>query len=452
MNIAGRNDWSGLLDESQNSYFYPGVGLSFIATKAFPSIKNNTLNYAKLYASYTGTGNTGPVGAYHIDETGSPAAGFPFGDLASYVVNQNPTYKFIKPERNYTREFGLNLGFFNDRLTFDGQYYYTVTEDMITNATASSTSGLNTAVLNVGELYNTGINLDLGFKAIKPSEEGGFGWSGKVNFSTYKTVVEEVAPGIDEVNILDGTTVNGASVGIFAMKGEEFPAIKGVGYQRDDQGRIILNPVSGNPLYTSEYIHFGKTTPDYILGFTNAFTYKGLTLTAVCDYRSGGKFYSGVMGQLAWTGNLIESAENGRAGGFIMPNSSFDSDGDGVYEENTSLVTGGNSYASYQNYFGNDYNNNNVENNILDATAFKVREISLSYALPSRFLNNTGITALSFGVNARNVFMWLPKENKYYADPESSYTTDTYGNGLGYTVAGLYPPSRTYGFSLNLTF
>ena len=449
LNITGRNDWSSLLDESANSYFYPGVGLSFIPTKAFPGLKSDILNYVKLYASYTGTGNSTAVAPYAISETGSIPSGFPFGDLPSFVVNQTPTYRFIQPERNYTRDFGISLGFFKDRLTFDGQYYYTETKDLITRATASSTSGLSNALLNVGELHNTGFNLDLGFTPIKAKESGMFEWSGKINLSKYKTVVDEIAPGQDEVNLYTDAS---QPVGVFAVKGEEFPMLKGVGYLRDDQGRVILNATTGNPEYTSEFINFGKTTPDYVLGMTNMFSYKGVTLKTVFDYRSGGVFFSGVRNQLAWTGNLVESAENGRAGGFIFPNSSYDSNGDGVYEANTTLVTGGTSYASYQNFFTNDNNGNNAEPNVLDGTALKLREVSLSYTFPKSVIDNLGLSNLSLGINGRNLFMWLPKENKYYADPETSDTSGGNQNALGFTSAGQYPMTRTYGFTLNLTF
>jgi TonB-linked SusC/RagA family outer membrane protein len=449
LNLTARNDWSSLLDKSNNSYFYPGVGLSFIPTKAFPSIKGKVLHYAKLYTSYTGTGNSTAVSIYGIDAVGSVASGFPFGDLSSYVVNQNPTYAFIKPERNYTKDIGVSLGFFNDRLTLDGQYYYTQTKDLITRATASATSGLSSALLNVGELHNTGFNLDLGFTAIKAKETGDFGWNTKVNLSHYLTIVDKVAPGQKEVNLLQGG--NNGDTGIFAIEGQPFPSIKAIGYQRDEQGRVKL-AANGNPLYSSELINFGRTTPDYVLGLTNIFAYKGVTLKTVFDYRTGGKFYSAVKGQLAWTGNLVESAENGRTGGFIFPNSVVDTNGDGIFEPNTNVVTGGNSYNSYQTYFSNDNYNNNAENSILDGTAFKVREVALSYTFPKKLVENMGITNLTLGVNGRNLFLWLPKENKYYTDPESSNTSAGNSNAFGITTVGQYPLTRTYGFTLNLTF
>ncbi|AWM14280.1 SusC/RagA family TonB-linked outer membrane protein [Flavobacterium sediminis] len=394
LNITGRNDWSSVLDPSNNSYFYPGAGLSFIPTKAFENIKGDILNYAKVYGSFTATGNSSAVSTYGVDEIGVVPSGFPYGDLSSYIANTSPTYKYIKPERNYTRDFGLSLGFFKDRLTLDGQYYYTETKDLITRATASSTSGLTSSLQNIGELHTTGFNIDLGYTPIKAKEEGDFEWTGKVNFSTYKTIIDKVSDGANEVNL---ATINDLA-GVFAVEGEEFPTIKGIGYLRDDAGNVIVDATSGNPLYTSEFKKFGTSTPDFTIGFTNSFAYKGVKLTAVCDYRSGGVFYSGSMYQLAWTGNLIESAENGRAGGFIFPNSVYeDPNNPGQYIENTNVVTGGNSYATYQTYFSNDYAFNNAENNILDATAVKVREIALSYTLPSKLLKNSGISSVTMG-------------------------------------------------------
>ncbi|MGV7107668.1 SusC/RagA family TonB-linked outer membrane protein [Flavobacterium sp. U410] len=449
LNIAGRNDWSSKLSKDNNSYFYPGAGLSFIPTKAF-DLSGGVLNYAKVYGSYTGTGNSSAVGTYAIDPITSIPAGFPFGAISSYATQQNPTTPNIKPERNYTKDFGVSLGFFNNRLTLDGQYYYTTTKDLITRATASRTSGIQTAFMNIGELHNSGINIDLGYTPIK-GKDGSFEWTGKANFMTYKTIVDKVTDDSDEVGILfaSATLVN-----IYATKGEEYPLIKGTAYQRDDQGRVIVDPVSGNPLKTSDFVNLGVATPDFIIGLSNSFSYKGVKLTAVGDFRYGGKFFSETKYQLAWTGNLVESAENGRSGGFIFPNSVVDTNGDGVYESNTSVITGGTSYSSYINYWGTSSGYSGVaENFVLDGTAVKLREVALSYTLPEKLLKGTGLASATFGVNAKNVFMWLPKENKYYSDPETNYNdTGAAYQAAGYASTSQYPATRTYGFTLNLTF
>ena len=147
---------------------------------------------------------------------------------------------------------------------------------------------------------------------------------------------------------------------------------------------------------------------------------------------------------------MIESAENGRAGGFIYPNSVYES-APGVYTQNTNIVTGGNSYTSYQTYFSDEYRATG-ENFVIDATAFKVRELALNYSLPKTYIEKTGLSELSFGVNARNPFMVLPKGNRNYADPETAGNAGPNGNGAGIATIGQYPNTRTFGFTINAKF
>ena len=64
-------------------------------------------------------------------------------------------------------------------------------------------------------------------------------------------------------------------------------------------------------------------------------------------------------------------------------------------------------------------------------------------------LKNTFLNTLSIGLNARNVFMILPKENRNYTDPEFSFSSD---NNVGLSTGAQAPPTRTYGFNVNITF
>ena len=104
--------------------------------------------------------------------------------------------------------------------------------------------------------------------------------------------------------------------------------------------------------------------------------------------------------------------------------------------------------SGHEDYFSNEYRDVS-ENFVLDATAFKVRELSLSYSLNQKALDAIGFSSVRVGVNARNPFVVLPKENRGYADPEFSNTT---GNAQGLSVSGQYPATRSYGLSVNLTF
>ncbi|MBP2283184.1 TonB-linked SusC/RagA family outer membrane protein [Flavobacterium sp. CG_23.5] len=445
LNATARYDKSSTVADG---VFYPSVGVSFVPTRAFENLKGDVLNYVKLSASFTKLGNTTSVNPYATNATGVSAAGFPFGDLVGFGFNQAPTSANIKPEFYTTKEAGVNLGFFGDRVTLDGTYYITDTSDLITRATASTPSGFVNSLQNVGDLQNKGYEIDLGLNPFRNAN--GFNWNIKANYSSYKTVVKALSNGVNSVNLQSNTFI-----GVFAEVGEEFPLIKGTAYERDPQGHIIVNS-NGVPLKTTDFKKLGKSTPDYIIGFSNTFSYKGLSLTAVADYRAGHSIYSEAYATMAFAGYTLESASQPRETGYIVPNS-VQQTTPGVFTTNATptfnTTYGGGTYRGALDYFSGQYNRTG-EAMLLDASAVKIKELSLSYDLPSKLLKNTGLTSFKFGVNARDPFIFFINngngiKNQGYTDPEASNTT---GNGLGISNVGQYPTTKTYGASINLTF
>lgn len=446
LNLTGRNDVISTLPKDNNSYFYPSAGLSFIPTKAFDGIKGDILNYAKISANYTKVGRA-DIDPYVLEQSYNTAGGFPL-NVPSFLQSTAITDPNLKPEFFTTTELNVGLGFFNDRLTIDAAAYKSENKDLITSVAPSYASGLTSSRINIGKAETKGFEIDLGFTPIRTEN---FKWENKLSYSTSKMTVLKVTDQTNSVPINTGYAAANSSstynVGIYAEEGEEFPLIKGTAYVRDDQGRVIVDPETGMPEYSLDYKKLGKATPDYILGYNTSFEYKGIRLAAVLDYRTGHQFFSQAKSVISTFGYLVESAEGGRSG-FIYPNSVTDTNNDGVYEENTSVVTGGNTYTSFQEYYATNYNEV-AENFVLDATAFKVRELALSYNFNQKLLKGTGLQTLNLGVNARNPLTVLPKANRGYADPESSVTN---GNGSGFAYIGSYPTIATYGFSLNLTF
>ena len=439
LSATGRNDWTSVLANQNNSFFYPSVGFSFVPTKAFSGLKSDVLQYAKLSGNIARVGNAS-VGTYAVNSTLNQTSGFAFGDLNSFSVDSTVTDPNLVNEFIDSKELGLNLSFFKgDRVTLGLAYYVTNNKDLITNVTPSLTSGLSGSTVNVGETETTGYEIDLGLTPFRGKD---FRWDVNINLASDETIVKKVSDNTDEVSLGNG----GSSVGIFATVGEKFPLIKGTGYQRDPQGRVLIDPVSGNPLKTDEFINLGVANPDYVVGLSTSLTYKGFRLAGVFDYRTGHQFWAGTKDWLSWSGHLVESAENGRRG-FVFPNSAVETS-PGVYAANTNVITGGTTYANYLDYFSNEYRDV-AENFVIDATAFKVRELSLSYSFNKKVLDAIGFSDFRVGVNARNPFVVLPKENRGYADPEFSNTS---GNAQGLSVTGQYPATRTFGFSVNVSF
>ncbi|CAM1345028.1 SusC/RagA family TonB-linked outer membrane protein [Tenacibaculum amylolyticum] len=429
LNITARNDWNSVLPKANRSFFYPSVGVAFIPTKAIENLKSKFLHKIKVSASYVRTGNAAALAAHEVIPTAPQAPGYPYFLNAnnSFVLERDNVDPNIKNEFITNFEGNINLELLNirgPRITLDASYTSGKNSDQLLNITNSSATGFYTTLTNIGETTSTSLELDLGFTPLKTEN---FEFNGRVGFSTYKTVVNKVT---DDSNIV--TLTNGLS----AVEGEEFPVIRGTAYSRDDKGRVILDS-NGNPIRSSELKVLGKTTPDYILNFAASFRYKRIRLNAVADYRTGHVFYSGIRKQLSYQGRTIQSTSNNRLP-FLFPNSTVQ----GTGTDNTTVLTTAANAEGAMRYYQNNYDFFD-ENFITDATAFKLREVSLSYDLPEKIVSSLGLTKFNVGASGRNLLILLPDENKDYNDPE-------FGNGIGdYSFT---PPTRFYTLNVNVAF
>ncbi|MDN3691360.1 hypothetical protein QWZ06_03325 [Chryseobacterium tructae] len=210
----------------------------------------------------------------------------------------------------------------------------------------------------------------------------------------------------------------------------------------------------------------GKVNPDYVLGFSTSFRYKGFRLSGTADYRTGNSFLSITKQLLGFTGALEKSADYDRSQGYVVPNSvqNVGTAANPVYVTNTTAALGPN-YTSASTYFSaNGYYNAIGEEFVVDGTAFKIREIALSYTLPKSVLANTFLTNLTFGVYARNPFAWYAKSNRNFADPETASNSGAPNqrpgqalgvggpNAYGIAYTGQYPTTRTFGVSMSASF
>jgi TonB-linked SusC/RagA family outer membrane protein len=471
-NFTGRYEGNSVASIGNQFYFYPSAGLSYIATKAISKLKDQTtMSNLKAYVNYSVIGSLDPVGAYDILDLAVGATGFPFPATGNSYQNQTSiTDPNIKPETYTTFEGGLNFGFLNDRLTLDLAAYQTTTEDLITNASVSFTTGDAFQKTNAGKLKAIGYEVDLGFTPIKTEN---FNWTGRFSYFANETKVIDAGESTKVVLTTTADSQSQINADVSGVEGQSFPYITGTDWARDASGNVIVDS-QGRPSPDSTFKNLAQATPKYILGFTNTFNYKGLGLSFTMDYRTGHYFLSQTKYNLTWNGHLVESAEFDRNVGFIYPGSVIDDPSTAVvgdYIPNTSVLTGGFSSLTgnanrTQAFYGQA--SNLGAHNLVDATAFKVREISLSYSISKKLLDKTGFETLKFSVNARNPFIILAKENRGYADPEASNQvnsstsnasrtptgtlTNTSRNGLGFIGDAQYPSTRTFGFSINTTF
>jgi TonB-linked SusC/RagA family outer membrane protein len=441
VHLSGRNDWTSLLGKNNRSFFYPGVDVSLVLTEAIPSMKELTfLNFAKIRGAATkvGTINANP---YALQTTFNPG-NFPYGSLAGFSVGNTLPDPNLSPEFTNSYEIGGEFGFLNNRVNLELAYYIQKTTGQTLYTSTSQATGYSTALINTGTLENSGFELDLKTTPVKLAN--GFQWDMNVNFSQVDNKVVELFQGINELNLSNFYGLTGdASLGqIFATVGEQYPTVKVLAYKRDPAGRIIVNSETGYPSLAPGLKTIGQTNPKYRLGLTTSLKYKGFGLNAVAEYRAGNYIYHGLASTMWFTGVAEATAAYGRER-FVMPNSVI-ANADGSYTPNTNVTVkdgGLGAWDSNLRRYG--------ENFVTSAAFWKLRELALSYNVPNKFLSTTKfIKSASFGLVGRNLITLLPKEN-LYTDPEFANTTT---NAVGLNNFNQTPPTRTYGFTVNLGF
>jgi len=440
-----RNDRDSRLVSTANSFYYPSVKVAFVPTDAIPGLKNNdVLNYLKVFADLSQVGNV-TVDPYSINNTYSLVSGFPFGSLdglASGATNYPPG---LKPETIDEFEIGANFGFFHDRVSFNADYYNQRSKNQTLNISTSPTTGYSNTVINAGEIQSTGEEFSTSI-IVLPRSSHTIGWTVGGNLAINDSKVVSLLPGVNQVLLQNEYNTNGQSIGgIYAVKGEAYPQLKVTDYLRDPQGQVIVNPANGLPQANPNLVDEGRTTPKYNLGLNTTVSYKFVTLNIQAEYRTGGVIYNGLGSYMDFGGSSAVSASAGRQI-FIYPNSVLQSGtaAQPVYTPNTSVPVykgGYDFWASTPVNTGSPY--------VSSSAFWKIREVSLTFDLSSFVKQSKVIKGLSFGLDARNLFTFLPKSEQW-GDPELSDAGT--GNGIGGSGSFELPSTRIFGGKLQVTF
>jgi TonB-linked SusC/RagA family outer membrane protein len=428
LHLTGRNDWDSRLAKENRSYFYPEADASFVFTEL---LKNNGpawLSYGKVHIAVSQVGQVN-ISPYSLVTAFNTGGGFPYGSTPGYSIQNTFANPDLKPEKNLEREVGIELGFLKDRITFSANAYQSNAKDQTIPVSISWATGYNSANVNSGEMQNKGIELDL---KVTPVLTKDIRWDISANFAYNENKVVNIGFGLDEIGIGGNTYIE---------IGQPYGIIKGSDWNRDPEGRIIVDSKTGFPTLNATPQFFGTAYAPRSAGINTTFSYKGLTLGVVAEGRFGAVINNDLGGDLDFTGVSWYSAQAGRQA-FVLPNSSY-LVGD-KYVPNTDItVTDGNNgfWASAWNSAVSPYVNS--------ADFWKLREISLTYTLPQTLVTKTHfIKEASIGVVGRNLATWRAKQN-VWSDPEYSNTS---GNGLGTTDINQTPPSRFYGGTITLTF
>ncbi|AWH86886.1 SusC/RagA family TonB-linked outer membrane protein [Flavobacterium album] len=436
-----RNDWFSSLPVANRSKLYAGGNASWVFTRTFSGI-DKVLNYGKLRVGYASVGvGTDPYQVFAVNTQTNVNMGFgsvifPINGINAYGIGNRMANLNLKPEVKTELEFGTELSFFNNFLTIDATYFDAKTKNQILALPLAPSTGYTSQQANIGTLRTKGFEGLVTINWLKSNE--GFNWSSSVNYAKYNTVLEELDPRIDQVNLGGLSTYE-----YIAKQGQPVGLIRGYVPETDTNGNVVVD-ANGVPVAASTKQVYGDSQYDYTMGITNNFSWKGISLDFTFDIRQGGLMYSRTADITRFTGNSITTVYNDRQP-FVVPNSvvkNVADDGTVTYSPNTTPIDS----EHMDDYYRADAN---ARANVISKSFVKLREVVLSYRFPSKLLEKTQIQSLSFSVIGRNLFLWTPKENQFI-DPEVS----TFGNDLAgqFGEFSANPSTRSIGFSLKASF
>jgi TonB-linked SusC/RagA family outer membrane protein len=415
LDLTARNDWSSALPEANRSYFYPSIGLSGIISDMVELPDWVTYGKARITYASSGFGGTQYLDrVYYSVGTGGSISRSDIRSLGDY-----------KPELTHSVEFGLDWRFLQNRAGFDITYYNTRTKDQLLLIGVPLFTLASQKYINAGLIKNRGIEITADYSPVKTNN---FTWTVAGNYAKNVNKVEKLT---DE----NKSVIIGAGDAVYLIKVDEGSSYGDVyvrGWQRDDQGRRLVED-DGSPTLTDGTNAFvGNYNPDFMAGLSNTFKYKAFSLSFLIDHRQGGVVISGTQALIDADGHSKASLQ-GREGGIVL---------DGVTHDGGKNTTP----IAAQDYFGLIGGRYPIaEFYSYAATNTRLRELVLTYSLPKTLLDKTKfIKRADVSIVGRNLFFF---HKDAPIDPE--ITRGVNGGGLEYAQL---PSTRNYGINLNVSF
>jgi TonB-linked SusC/RagA family outer membrane protein len=423
LNITGRNDWSSTLPESNRSFFYPGVSLSYVFTEMH-KLNNRWISYGKLRLSASQVGKDAPP--YKNGPYFNAATGFPFGSVPGFVLDRELSDPNLKPEKTTAYEAGLELRLLNSRIGIDVTYYVQNSKDQIIRVPVSSPSGYDIYTTNAGEIQNKGIEMVLNGVIIRNND---LKWEALINWSTNDSRVKAIREGINEIvfngfeRITNKLVVGGSAGDLYGRK-----------FKRHSNGQLLISAL-GFPEIDQTFVKVGNAFPDWIGSIGSTVTYKGFSLSALLEYRQGGDVHD-VSIRNSIRNGVIRITEN-RYKQIVFKGVQADG------SANTVPVYLDDAFYRNENQF-----NGAAEVILQDASWLRLRNVTVAYELGKRFIRKARyIRSASVSASLNNLLLWTPFKG---FDPEG-LSNGSGSNAFGYMGFNI-PGTSNFTFGININF
>ncbi len=433
---TARRDGSSKFGENNRYAFFPAVAVAWrLSEESF--IKNlEIFDHLKLRVSYGQSGNSNGIGSFQRFQTlGTGFSSIGTGGRAVAVFNERLSNPDLKWETTDQIDIGLDFGFFGGRLSFEVDYYYKETKDLLFTREISSQTGFTTRLENVGSLKNNGVDL---FVSAVIARKRDFTWDASLNLSTYKNEILELGSENSIVTRSHGVNVSNPSGQLIV--GEPLGIFTGwrvLGVYRDQAqidadaltnnyapGEFRYEDINGDGTIDQDDVTvIGNSNPDFYGGLQNSFSYKGFDLSAFLQFSVGNDIFN--ERKLLSTRTQVDNAYASFANAWSETNR--DTDIPVPQAQNAQAST---SFA------------------VEDASFLRLKTISLGYELP---VENLGwsMSSLRFYFTANNLFQIISDEYSNY-DPEVN-TQGTNDRLRGYDNIA-YPSARTFLIGVNARF
>jgi len=353
---------------------------------------------------------------------------FPLGTTAGFGASSRIAPLTLQPEFTTSKEVGINLGLFRNKLTIDLAYFNQVSKNQIINVGIAPSTGYATKTINIGEMTNKGLEALVNFT---PLTSRNLRWDFSGNFTKIVNKVVAIAPGVTSFSI-PGSAFIGSIPSI--KIGYPYGVILGGVIPTSPNGQRLINPATGTYQPTVANQVLSDPNPDYSLGFTNNLKYKMISLNFTFDYTKGGQILSFTSALYKSRGVWVETGKE-REKPRILP---------GVIQVAPDKFIPNNIQIPAQTYW-QTVGGLQSEFNVYDATVFRLREISIGVDAPGRVLQSLKINGIRLSVFANNVFYIAPNS---IIDP--GVNTQGAGNIRGLELQSA-PNARTIGASLRIS-
>ena len=421
LDVSARNDWSSTLaytTKESRGFFYSSVGFSLLVNRVLKLPEQVTSG--KVRATWSKVGNDIPL--YITNPVAHILAG------GGIQASDAAPFEEMKPEMSLSMEVGTEWKFFGSRLHVDFTYYQTHTKNQFFKLPAKDGDEYAYRYVNAGNIQNTGVELMI---EGTPVEIKNFSWKTGINYAFNKNKVVRLHAELPVFQY--GPYGFSSSYAMKLKKGGSFGDIYGKAFKRDADGKILYETNGerqGLPMIEGDgnTVKVGNANPDFTLGWTNSFSWKGLVLSLLVDGRYGGKVLSQTQADMDMYG-VTKVTGDARDRGYVMLEGEKITNVKGFYK---SVVGGRAGVTEYYMY---------------DATNFRLRELVLGYTFPKRWMEATKFFRdVQLAFTARNLF-FIYKKAPF--DPDLILSTGNDNQAI--EVYGM-PTTRSMGFSLRVMF